>query len=100
MDGSTVGEGLVQTWTNPRDSQHPHQRWLQADSNDWKANFSAYLAARPDLSPDTCIEVFELHDSAQHHFITMLLWDRPGLGYMSEINAFEEAVKHHKAVSK
>lgn len=98
MDGSTM-EGLVQTWTSPRDADHPHQMWLRASACNPAANFAAFKAARSAISDKMCWKVYQLHDSAQYHFITMLLWDRPHKGYMSIPKAYTKAYTHHLEVT-
>lgn len=91
---------VVPTWRTATCKSHPHQMWLGAAHTNKAVNFAAYRAACADLSDDVCEEVFGMHDSAQHHFISMLLWDKPGVGYMSVEEAVRLAWEHHEDVSK
>ena len=105
MDGSTFTRTVQISWTGPHDPRHPHQLWLQAGANDRAGNFDAFKAACPELSDDVCAEVFALHDSAQYHFITALLWDRSfgsedSGDYMSVEEALATALEEHQKVVK
>jgi hypothetical protein len=99
MDDTFSGRGVLQTTQPPGNRSLAHHAWLEADATDDMANYAAYRIARADLSLEVCVQVFALHDSAQHHFITMLLWESGG-GSLTTSEAVAEAVKHHHAVNK
>lgn len=100
MDGSSFCTRVV-TWKNPRDKTHPHQMWIEADRDNRAANFAAFLAADAALSENMMEEVWHLHDSAQYHFIQMLLWRHDDGSHRCTTNeAFSLAQKHHKEVMK
>lgn len=98
MDGTFSG-AASHTTQPPGNRSLAHHAWLQADSADEVANYAAYRIARPSLSLEVCVQVFALHDSAQHHFITMLLWERSD-GLLTTQAALDEAIKHHRFVQK
>jgi len=97
MDGTVMASKLLDNQP-PGNRSAAHHAWLEAEASDTVSNYAAYRLARDDLLSRDCKKVFGLHDSAQHHFITMLLWNRPGLGYLTTQEALAEAVKHHKQV--
>ena len=96
MDG-TCSAGMSADTDLPGNRSLAHHVWLEADASDQATNYAAYRVARSDLSLQVCAQVFELHDSAQHHFITMLLWEREN-GLMSIEQAVAEAVRHHDGI--
>ena len=97
MDGTNMSTKLLDNHP-PGNRNAAHHAWLEAEASDRAANFAAYPLARDDLLASECKRVFALHDSAQHHFITMLLWDRPGLGHLTTKEAMAEAMRHHEQV--
>jgi len=98
MDGA-CSAGMSVDAKLPGNRSLAHHVWLEADASDRAANYAAYCVARANLSLQVCAQVFNLHDSAQHHFITMLLWKRDG-GQLSIGEAVNEAVRHHDAIVK
>lgn len=97
MDGTFSGATLQAT-KPPGNRSQAHHAWLSAKASDRAANYAAYNLARADLSLEVCAQVFALHDSAQHHFITMLLWQQ-GDDVLTVAQAVVEALRHHAAVT-
>ena len=89
----------TQRWAgeNPCSPEHPHQLWLAASPGNWAANQAAFLAACPELSDEMLVAVCQLHDSAQHHFITRLIFNQ-GEVYDSPEAAYASAYAHHVAI--
>ena len=99
MDGTFNDPEMVAT-KPPGNRSATHHAWLEADATDRAANYAAYRLARDDfLDDEVCAQVFDLHDSAQHHFITMILWKRGGHPLTID-EALFEAKRHHKQVQK
>lgn len=98
MDGTFSGATLQAT-KPPGNRSQAHHAWFSAKASDRAANYAAYNLARADLSLKVCAQVFALHDSAQHHFISMLLWERDD-GLLSIAEAVAKALAHHAAVTK
>lgn len=100
MDGDSVSTRVV-TWRDPRDPHHPHQMWMRAERGNRAVNVAAFLAADAALPENVMDEVWSLHDSAQYHFIQMLLLRHSDGSYRFTINdAFLLALKHHEEVSR
>ncbi|WP_406672154.1 hypothetical protein [Natronospira sp.] len=85
--------------TAPCDLAHPHQQWLRAGRDDRAANQAAFLAADPSIPDEVIDTVMQLHDSAQHHFITRLLFDQGGGVHDTPEQALISAQAHHAEVS-
>jgi len=97
MDG-TFSDSAQLVTQPPGNRSLAHHVWLEASASDQTTNYAAYRVARSDLSLQVCEQVFQLHDSAQHHFITMLLWQRCGEGHLTTKEALDEAMRHHEQV--
>lgn len=97
---SSVRMYRKKAWDDPRSPLHPHQIWLHGSGNDRAICRKALIAACGYLKPVEFRALYSLHQSAQYHFITRMLWCKPDNSYDHPAEALSEAIKHHKEVTK